>query len=177
MNTNQQHRIERKGFLSKFIRGCPDSKAEMNLKKIDCPFSYALFEYKLSILCFEFCRVRRDRNFSNTSSEWIHRGRTICSQKRVDGTCNSFSPPKYSTGNSKLLETWCFTHELDRMALIHQKRDGNLPTFRFAVSKKLRKLSIPFEWWTGAKTATQTARTSNYEFASSRAVSRHGSQP
>ena len=128
MNTNQHHRIERKVFLSKFIRGCPDSKAEMNLKKIDCLFSYALFEYKLFILCFEFCRVRRDRNFSNTCSEWIHRG--------VDGTCNSFSPPKYPTGNSKLLETWCFTHELDRMALIHQKRDGNLPTFRFVVSKQ-----------------------------------------
>ena len=141
------------------------------------PFSNAPFEYKLSILCFEFCPVRRDGSFSNTSSEWIHRGRTIRSQKRVDGTCNSFSPPKYPTGNSKLLETWCFSHELDSMALIHQKRDGSLPTFRFAVSKKLRKLSIRCEWWIGAKTATHTARTSNYEFASSRTVSHHGSQP
>ena len=136
MNTKQHRRIEWKGFLSKFIRGCPDSKAEMILKKIDCPFSYALFEYKLSILCFEFCRVRRDRNFSNTSSEWIHRGRTICSQKRVDGTCNSFSPPKYSTGNSKLLETWCFTHELGRSGVDPSETGWEPANFQICRFKK-----------------------------------------
>jgi hypothetical protein len=61
------------------------------------------------------------------------------------------------------------------MALFHQKRDGNLPTLRFAVSKKLRKPSIPCEWWFGAKRRTHATRNSHYYFASSGTVARHGS--
>jgi hypothetical protein len=69
MNTNQleHRRVER------FEGG---NKPE----KIGSPFFYTLFECKLSILCFEFCPVRREGRFSNTKFREIKRGRTICSQ-------------------------------------------------------------------------------------------------
>jgi hypothetical protein len=117
-------------------------------------------------------------SFSHTSSEWIHRGRTISSQKRVDaGDLQLILPSKIHSRQFKTSVDLVF-HSRTRPHGVDPSETGWKPAnFQICRFKKLWKLSIRCEWWIGAKTATHTAWTSKNEFVSSRTVSRHGSQP
>ena len=115
--------------------------------------------------------------FSNTSSEWIHRGRTICSQKRMDGTCNSFSrASKIPNGQFKTSGDLAFRSRTRPHGVDPSETGWEPANFQICRFKKTSEAEHSIRVVDWSQTATQTARTSNYEFASSRAVSRHGSQ-